>query len=58
MIIEQITKEILSYEQQLRAAYEEMRDAFGASDSATQNAFREWLIMDELLNRLNLQDEE
>jgi hypothetical protein len=48
---------IKDYEQELRAAYEEMRDAFGASDSATQNAFREWLIMDELLNRLNLQDE-
>jgi hypothetical protein len=53
-----MTDTIKDYEQELRAAYEEMRDAFGASDSATQNAFREWLIMDELLTRLNLQDEE
>lgn len=48
---------IKAYEQELWAAYVEMRDAFGATDSATQCAFREWMVMDELLNRLNLHDE-
>ncbi len=48
---------IKAYEQELWAAYVEMRDAFGATDSATQCAFREWMAIDVLLNRLNLQDE-
>ena len=52
-----MTDTIKNYEQELRAAYEEMRDAFGTLDIATQNAFREWLIMHELLNRLNLTNE-
>ena len=49
---------IKQYEQELWDAYVEMRDAFGATDSATQRAFREWMVMDELLTRLNLKDEE
>lgn len=48
---------IKQYADELWSAYVEMRDAFGATDSATQNAFREWMVMDELLTRLNLQNE-
>lgn len=48
---------IKQYADELWSAYVEMRDAFGATDSATQNAFLEWNVMDELLNRLNLHDE-
>ena len=48
---------IKQYAEELWAEYVEMRDAFGATDSATQNAFREWMVIDELLTRLNLKDE-
>lgn len=48
---------IKAYEQELKGNYEELRDAFGALDEATQNAFREWMVMEELLTRLNLNDE-
>lgn len=52
-----MTDTIKQYSEELWANYVELRDAFGASDLATQNAFREWMVMDELLNRLNLHDE-
>jgi hypothetical protein len=55
---EQIIKDILAYEQELRLNYEELRDAFGSLDSDTQRAFLQWNVIDELLTRLNLQDEE
>ena len=48
---------IKQYEQELWAAYVEMRDAFGSLDDATQRAFREWMAIDVLLTRLNLNDE-
>ncbi len=48
---------IKAYEQELKFQYEELMDAFGPLDSATQNAFREWMVIDELLTRLNLKDE-
>lgn len=48
---------IKQYAEELWANYVELRDAFGALDEATQKAFREWMVMDELLNRLNLHDE-
>jgi hypothetical protein len=48
---------IKDYEQELKFQYEELVDAFGPLDSATQRAFLEWNVIDELLNRLNLQDE-
>lgn len=53
-----MTDTIKNYAEELWSAYVEMRDAFGHFDSATQNAFREWMVMDELLTRLNLKDEE
>ena len=48
---------IKQYEQELWADYVELRDAFGALDDATQKAFSQWMVMDELLTRLNLNDE-
>lgn len=48
---------IKDYEQELKFQYEELMDAFGPLDSATQRAFLEWNVMDELLNRLNLHNE-
>ena len=49
---------IKNYAEELWADYVELRDSFGVLDYATQKAFREWMVIDELLNRLNLQDEE
>jgi hypothetical protein len=51
---QEIIKDILSYEQDLKSTYEELRDAFGPLDSSTQRAFLEWNVMDELLTRLKL----
>ena len=48
---------VLKYEQELKENYEEFRDAFGHTDEATKNAWREWNTMQELLTRLNLNDE-
>lgn len=52
-----MTDTIKQYEQELWADYVELRDAFGSLDDATQKAFSQWMVMDELLTRLNLNDE-
>jgi hypothetical protein len=57
MKTQQILETILAYEQELRFIYEEYRNAFGSLDEATQSAFKEWNTIDELINRLNLQNE-
>lgn len=49
---------IKQYAEELWADYVELRDAFGSLDDATQKAFSQWMVMDELLNRLNLHDEQ
>jgi hypothetical protein len=49
---------IKAYEQELWADYVELRDAFGSLDEDSQKAFSQWMVMDELLTRLNLHDEE
>ena len=48
---------VINYEKQLRNDYEELRDNYGSLDSATQSAFKEWNTIDELINRLDLQNE-
>ena len=48
---------IKDYAEELWAAYVELRDAFGSTDEATQKAFSQWMVIDELLTRLNLHDE-
>ena len=57
MKTQKILDTVLAYEQELKFIYEEFRDAFGQLDEATQSAWKEWNTMDELLTRLNLQDE-
>lgn len=52
---EEMIKEILAYEQELKYNYKENSEAFGFSDDSTQRAFSKWDVMDELLERLNLQ---
>jgi len=49
---------IKQYAEELWADYVELRDAFGSLDEASQKAFSQWMVMDELLNRLNLHDEQ
>jgi hypothetical protein len=57
MKTQQILETVLAYEQELKENYEEFRDAFGHTDEATQNAWREWNTMQELINRLKTQNE-
>jgi hypothetical protein len=54
---QEILDTILAYEQELKFNYEECRDAFGHLDNDTQRAWKEWNTMQELLTRLNLQNE-
>lgn len=54
---QEILDTVLAYEQELKFIYEEFRDAFGQLDEATQSAFKEWNTIDELINRLDLQNE-
>lgn len=48
---------IKAYEQELRETMQENIDAFGHLDADTQRAIERWLVMEELLTRLNLNDE-
>ena len=57
MEIYKILETMLKYERELKENYYELRDAFGVLDEATQKAFCEWMVMEELLTRLNLNDE-
>lgn len=48
---------IKAYEQELREIMQENIDAFGHLDTDTQRAIERWLVIEELLTRLNLNDE-
>lgn len=50
-------KIIKAYEQELRETMQENIDAFGHLDTDTQRAIERWLVIEELLTRLNLNDE-
>ena len=54
---QEMIKEILAYEKELKFNYEECKNAFGHLDNDTQRAWREWNTINELLTRLNLQNE-
>jgi hypothetical protein len=54
---QEMINEILAYEQELRFIYEECKNAFGHLDNDTQRAIERWLVIEELLTRLNLNDE-
>ena len=51
---EEMVEIILSYEKELKENYEENRDAFGHTDKNTDRAVLKWLVIDELLERLDL----
>lgn len=51
---EEMIKIILAYANELKENYEENRDAFGHADQDTQRAVSKWIVIDELMERLNL----
>lgn len=54
---EEILQIVFNYEQELRETMQENIDAFGHLDADTQRAIDQWLVMEELLTRLNLNNE-
>jgi hypothetical protein len=52
---EEIIKIILAYEQELKENYDDNRDAFGHADKSTDRAVAKWLVISELLERLNIE---
>ena len=46
---------VLNYEQELKENYKENSEAFGFSDEDTQRSVIKWLVINELLERLNLE---
>ena len=54
---EEILQIVLDYEKELRETMQENIDAFGHLDTDTQRTTEQWLVMEELLTRLNLNNE-
>lgn len=52
---QEIINEILFYHTELLETYVECRDMFGHLDPATDRAFKELIVIEELLTRLNLE---
>jgi hypothetical protein len=50
---EQIMTIILAEEASLLDQAREMRDAFGNEDPATQRAFSQWVVISNLIDRIN-----
>jgi len=50
---QQIMKIILAEEASLLDQAREMRDAFGNEDPATQRAFSQWIVISNLIDRIN-----
>ena len=53
----EILETLIKYERELRETMQENIDAFGHLDADTQRTTERWLVMEELLTRLNLNDE-
>jgi hypothetical protein len=51
---DQIIRIICTYGQELKNNYVENRDAFGLADYSTQRAVEKWLVVEELMERLEL----
>ena len=56
MTKEEILEIVQNYAEELNADYEENRDAFGLADPDTKRAFTKLFTIEELLNRLNFND--
>jgi hypothetical protein len=54
---EEILEIVMHYANELKEDYEELRDNYGSSDSATQQAVTQWLVIDKLLYKLGLNDD-
>jgi len=54
---QEILEIVMDYANELKNDYEELRDNYGSLDSATQRAVMQWLVMDELLYKLGLNDD-
>ena len=54
---DEILQIVFNYEQELRETMRENIDAFGHLDADTQRTTERWLVMEELLTRLNLNND-
>jgi hypothetical protein len=54
---DEILQIVLDYEQELRETMQENIDAFGHLDADTKRAKERWLVIEELLTRLNLNND-
>jgi TusA-related sulfurtransferase len=52
---EEMIEVILAYEKELIENYKENAKAFGYTDKDSERAFSKWNVIDELIERLNLQ---
>ena len=50
---EQIMKIILAEEASLLDQAVELRDAFGSEDAATKRAYSQWVVISNLIDRIN-----
>jgi len=55
---EEIIKIIIKYEKELHDDYVEMMNYYGSTDKATKRCCTQWLVMEELLSRLGMKDED
>jgi len=55
---EEIIKIIVRYEKELHDDYVEMMNEYGSTDRSTKRCCTQWLVMDELLSRLKMKDED
>ena len=56
MTKEDLLKIIFSYEKELRDDRDEMTEHFGHTDKDTQRCWTQWMVIDELLSRLELNE--
>jgi hypothetical protein len=52
--MEELIKIILAYEKELRDEKDELTEAFGHEDTSAEWSTNRWLVMEELLTKLNL----
>ncbi len=52
---EQMIKTILEFERELKDNVNEMSEAFGHMDKGTQRAIMQWNVIDELIEKLQIE---
>ena len=53
--MEELIKIILKYEKELRDEKDELTEAYGHTDQSAEWSTNRWLVMEELLTKLNLE---